>query len=453
MRSRDRRPTVLGLCSFTHDSAGALITGGKLTGMVEEERLSGVKHTREYPAEAVQWLLADAGLTSADVDVVAYNFAGHRYLGGITGIPGHLLRATTRPRALPRAASFAVIHHRYRQRMKTLKGMFPNGQVRGVPHHLAHGTYAFAASGFDQAAVLIIDSLGETCTTSISSARTRPDGDVRYRIIETISDPASLGYAYGAVTAHLGWRRGDEEGTVMALAALGDPARFRSLFARAIPLTPAGFALDPALFPLRVLRHGWPRVTPAFIAATCPPRLPGEEAAQVHADLAAGLQERTEQVMVHLARRARAVTGAGQLCVGGGVAMNCVGIGKILADGQFDEVFVPPAPGDSGAAIGAALAAHHDVTGVLPGGPVRSCYLGPAYPEFTPAAAPQPGLSARQLADPARLPGGSAGRGEDRRVVPGQAGGRAAGAGQPVHPRVPAPAGRDRPAECRGEVP
>jgi carbamoyltransferase len=402
MRSRDCRPAVLGLCSFTHDSAGALITGGKLTGMAEEERLSGVKHTREYPAAAVRWLLADAGLTSADVDVVAYNFAGHHYLDAITGIPGHLLRAATRSRALPRAASFAVIHRRYRQRMKTLKGMFPNGQVSGVPHHLAHGTYAFAASSFDQAAVLIIDSLGETCTTSISSARTRPDGDVRYRIIETINDPASLGYAYGAVTAHLGWRRGDEEGTVMALAALGDPARFRSMLAQAIPLTPAGFALDPALFPLRVLRHGWPRVTPAFIAATCPPRLPDEEATQIHADLAAALQERTEQVMVHLARRAQAVTGAGQLCVGGGVAMNCVGIGKILADGQFDEVFVPPAPGDSGTAIGAALAAYHNVTGVLPGGAVRSCYLGPAYPEFTPAIVPQPGLAARQLADPAR---------------------------------------------------
>ena len=224
MRSRDRRPTVLGLCSFTHDSAGALITGGKLTGMAEEERLSGVKHTREYPAEAVQWLLADAGLTSADVDVVAYNFAGHRYLAGITGIPGHLLQG--HDPAPGTAASGQLRRHppQVPAAHETLKGMFPNGQVRGVPHHLAHGTYAFAASGFDQAAVLIIDSLGETCTTSISSARTRPDGDVRYRIIETISDPASLGYAYGAVTAHLGWRRGDEEGTVMALAALGDPA-------------------------------------------------------------------------------------------------------------------------------------------------------------------------------------------------------------------------------------
>ena len=311
MRTSDRQPTVVGLCSFTHDSAAALITDGRLTGMAEEERLSGVKHTREYPAAAVQWLLDDAGLAAADVDIVAYNFAGHRYLAGIAGTPRHLLRPATRSRALPRAASFAVIHHRFRQRMKTLQGLFPNARVRCVPHHMAHGIYAFAASGFSEAAVLIIDSLGETCTTSIGSGMACPGGDVRYRIRESISDPASLGYAYGAVTAHLGWRRGDEEGTVMALAATGDPARFRDLFARAIRLTPAGFALSPDLFPLRVLRHGWPRVTPAFIDATCPPRDPDEEVTQVHADVAAALQGRTEQVMVHLASRAQAVTGHG----------------------------------------------------------------------------------------------------------------------------------------------
>ena len=201
MRTSDRQPTVLGLCSFTHDSAAALIAGGRLTGMAEEERLSGVKHTREYPAAAVQWLLDDAGLAAADVDIVAYNFAGHRYLAGIAGTPGHLLPPATRSRALPRAASFAVIHHRFRQRMKTLQGLFPNARVRCVPHHMAHGIYAFAASGFSEAAVLIIDSLGETCTTSIGSGMARPGGDVRYRIRESISDPASLGYAYGAVTA------------------------------------------------------------------------------------------------------------------------------------------------------------------------------------------------------------------------------------------------------------
>ena len=108
--------------------------------------------------------------------------------------------------------------------------------------------------------------------------------------------------------------------------------------------------------------------------------------------------------MVHLARRARAVTGARRLCVGGGVAMNCVGIGKILDDGQFDEVFVPPAPGDSGTADRRrARRATGTPPASVPGGLVRSCYLGPAYPDFTPGRAPPPGLTARQVADPARF--------------------------------------------------
>jgi carbamoyltransferase len=403
VKTSNRHPNVLGLCSFTHDSSAALISGGRLTGMAEEERLSGVKHTREYPAAAVEWLLREAGLTADDIGTVAYNFAGHRYLAGLFGTPGHLLQPVTRQRALPRAASLAVIHHRYRQRMSILRGLFPNARVRAVRHHAAHGLYAFAASGFTDAAVLIIDSLGETCTTSIGSGQVLPGGGIRYRIRESVSDPASLGYAYGAVTMHLGWRRGDEEGTVMALAATGDPARFRGLLARAIRLTPAGFTLDPGLLPLRVLRHGWPRVSPAFIGATCPPRASDKDVTQVHADLAAALQERTEQVMVHLARRARAVTGARRLCLGGGVAMNCVGVGKILETGQWDEVYVPPAPGDSGTPIGAALAACPDATATVPDDLVQSCYLGPAYSDFTPEPEPAPDLTARQVDDPARF--------------------------------------------------
>jgi carbamoyltransferase len=425
--NRDR--AVLGLCSFTHDSAAALIAGGQLTGMAEEERLSGVKHTREYPAAAVEWLLREAGLTAADIGTVAYNFAGHRYLTGLLGTPGHLLRPQTRARALPRAASLAVIHHRYRDRMSTLRSLFPNARVRAVPHHRAHGLYAFAASGFTEAAVLIIDSLGETCTTSIGSGQVLPGGSIRYRIRESVLDPASLGYAYGAVTMHLGWRRGDEEGTVMALAATGDPARFRGLLARAIPLTPAGFTLDPDLFPLRVLRHGWPRVSPGFVSAACPPRDPGDDVTEVHADLAAALQERTEQVMVHLARRAQEATGARRLCLGGGGAMNCVGTGKILQTGQWDEIYVPPAPGDSGTPAGAALAASQDAFGTIPGDLVRSCYLGPAYPDFEPPPEPAPGLAARKVSDPARFLAGQLAEGKIAGLFQGrlEAGPRALG--------------------------
>lgn len=400
MITRQRPTVVLGLCAYTHDSAAALVTDGRLAGMAEEERLTGVKHTRDYPARSVAWLLSQAALSPADVDVVAYNFAGHRYLAGAGGSARYLLPSATRRRAVPRGASFAVVWSRYQRRMHALRQMFPAAKVRGMTHHRAHGLYAFAASGYEQAAVLIADSLGETCTTSIGHARA-VEGTIRYRILESTTDPASLGYAYGAITEHLGWRRGDEEGTVMALAALGDPARFREVFSRAIQITPAGFMLDPALLALRVLRHGCTRVTPAFTEVTCPPRLPGEELGEVHADLAAALQERTEQVMIHLARRAREVTGSQFLCAGGGVALNCVAIGKIVQEGVFDEVFVPPAPGDSGTSVGAAIASHLDVAGTVPAGVAAACYLGPAYPGSGPGPVLPPGLAARQVADPA----------------------------------------------------
>lgn len=387
---------MLGLCSFTHDSSAALIVDGRLVGLVEEERLSGIKHTRAYPQRAVEALLRHAGIGTADIDCVAYNFAGHRYLRAVPDSLRHLVGAG-RSRAIARAASYAVVYSRYRQRMRSLRERFPRARLRSVLHHRAHGLYAFAASGYDEAAVLIIDSLGETQTTTIAHARTKGTG-VAYRVTDALHDPASLGYAYGAVTEHLGWRRGDEEGTVMALAALGDPARFRQVFTEAIALTPTGFTVDPGLFALRVLRHGWPRVTPTFTRATCPPRAADDEVTQTHADLAAALQERTEQVMLHLARRARHRTGARLLCLGGGVATNCVAIGKIVDAGLFDQVSVPPAPGDAGTAVGAALAAHLDATGSRVDEVADRCYLGPAYPVDAPS--PTDGQNVDRVADP-----------------------------------------------------
>jgi carbamoyltransferase len=342
-------PTVLGLCAFTHDSAAALIVDGELVGFVEEERLSGIKHTRAYPQLAVDWLLAEAGIPAAQVTHVVYNFRAASYLTALAATPGHLAVAATRARALPRARSFAR----------------------------------------------------ETQTTTIASATRKATG-IGYRLLDAIDDPASLGYAYGAISEHLGWRRGDEEGTVMALAALGDPARFRDLLARAITLHETGFALDPTLFPIRVLSGRYPRVSPALVAA-CPARQPDGPVEQIHADLAAALQERTEQVMVHLARRARRLTNSGLLCLGGGVATNCVAAGRIAEGGWFDEVHVPPAPGDAGTAIGAAVAVHLDRTGWLPNRVAARPYLGPAYADPAPAAGPTSPLKTFRPANPARF--------------------------------------------------
>lgn len=403
-RSRPSGPSVvLGLCSYTHDSAAALIVDGHLVGFCEEERLVGDKHTQAYPAQAIAWLLAEDGLEPEQVSAVGYNFQAHRYLSALAQVPGQLVHPADRDRVWARARSFARVAGRTRARMRELSARFPQARVSAVQHHRAHGLYAFASSGYEDAAVLVADSLGEVQTTTIGHARRTATGGCDYRIVEAIDDPASLGYAYGAVTEHLGWRRGDEEGTVMALAALGDPARFRSVFARAIPITDTGFTLDSALLPLRVLSGRYPRISDEFTAATCQPRRQGEPVEQVHQDLAAALQERTEQVMLHLAQRARRVTRSGLLCVGGGVGANCVAIGRIVDAGLFDEVHVPPAPGDSGTAIGAATALHLDRVGLLPTAMASRCYLGPAYPDLVLPSEPRPGLSAHRPTDPARF--------------------------------------------------
>ncbi|UGT70840.1 hypothetical protein LTT66_12085 [Nocardia gipuzkoensis] len=390
---------ILGLCAFTHDSAATLLIDGRLAGFVEEERLTGDKHTNAYPARGVNWLLKENGLSAADIDVVAYNFQPHRYLTALQQFPGHLLGPDSRTRALPRAVSFAKVAARTRARVQQISQRFPYAQTRPVSHHRAHGLYAFASSGYDDAAVLIVDSLGESHTTTIGHASGHP---ARYRIVEAIADPASLGYVYGAVTEHLGWRRGDEEGTVMALAALGDPTRFAGLFADAMPLTDTGFTLDPALVPLRVMSSRYRRLSEAFIRMSCPPRSDGEPVSQVHRDLAAALQQRTEQILLHLARRARTLTGSRLLCVGGGVAANCVAVAKIIGSGLFDEVHVPPAPGDSGTAIGAAIELHTRRQPTLPTGIDHRCYLGPTYPQLRMPPTPRSGTTAERREDPAR---------------------------------------------------
>ncbi|WP_433235591.1 carbamoyltransferase family protein [Streptosporangium sp. CA-135522] len=370
---------VLGLCSYTHDSAAALLIDGDLVGFVEEERLSQVKHTSAYPERAIEWLLQEAAITAEQVSAVAYNFHGLRYLPAVADALPLLAHPATSERALPRAASFAKVGLRTVRRTQGLGQHFPRARVRPLLHHRTHQMYAFAASGWQSAAVLVVDSLGETQTTTIAVGRLLQPGRPDLQPVLALRDPASLGYAYGAITEHLGWRRGDEEGTVMALAALGDPARFRALFTRVIPITASGFALHPAFFATRVLSSGFARLTPRFTAHTCPRRAPHEPITQVHQDLAAALQERTEQVMVHLAKLAKIRTGERRLCVGGGVATNCVAIGKIIGEGIFEEVFVPPAPGDAGTAIGAAAAVHIQASPRPLSGITGACYLGPAF--------------------------------------------------------------------------
>jgi carbamoyltransferase len=390
---------ILGLCAYTHDSAAALLVNGNLVGFCEEERLNGVKHSNAFPQQSVDWLLSDAGLSVRDVTAVAYNFVPGRYLGALSQLPAQLLRPGTAARAVPRARSFITVARRTQSRLRDIQRRFANARIVPVLHHRAHAWTAWLSSGYDRAGVLVVDSLGEMQTTTIW--RADADADQPLTLMSNLDDPVSLGYAYGAVTEHLGWRRGDEEGTVMALAAHGDPRRFKDVMCQAIPASGAEFALNHLLLPLRVLSSRYGRMSEGFIAATCPPRRPGDPVEQIHADLAAALQERTEQVMTSLAARARRMTGERLLCVGGGVAMNCVSIGKIVVASFFDEVHVPAAPGDSGTAIGAAAEAWHSATGKLPVGVESRCYLGPSFAGPELPSQPRPGLIAVKVDRPA----------------------------------------------------
>lgn len=388
---------VVGLCAFVHDSSAALIVDGRLRGFVEEERLDGVKHSRAYPTHAVTALLGEHGIDPGDVEAVAYHLDGRRFRSAIPASLPFLLRPAAAGRVVPRIRSFARVQSKFNERMAHLATAFPNARVCPIQHHRAHGLYAFSASGFESAAVLVVDSLGEVQTTTIATA----DAEHGWRQMWEQRDPASLGYAYGGITEHLGWRRGDEEGTVMALAATGDPARFRALLRRAIVLTNSGIGLDHRLLPLRVISSRFPRTSPLLASLTCPPRRPDEPVLQIHADLAAALQERTEEAMLHLAQRAKALTGSNLLCLAGGVAANCVAAGKIVESGTFDEVFIPPAPGDSGTAIGAALAAHADLGGGHVASVEGACYLGPTFPVTVDTIPERPGMTRTRVDDPA----------------------------------------------------
>ena len=161
---------VLGLCSGTHDSAAALVVDGGLVGLVEEERLNGTKHTCAYPEQSIGWLLRHAGLTPSQITHVAYNFDPPRYLAAAVATLPYLAHPAAARRALPRVRSFTQAYRNGRVRFQQFQNHFPGARVSGVEHHLAHGVYALAASGFTDAAVLIVDSLGENATTTISHA-------------------------------------------------------------------------------------------------------------------------------------------------------------------------------------------------------------------------------------------------------------------------------------------
>lgn len=342
---------VLGVNALFHDPAAAVVVDGQIVAAAEEERFSRRKHGKrpvafaawELPEHAARWCLSQAGLRPGELDAVAYSF------------DPALCRP---PEELGISDPWDWLRQEYARRApaflaSALPGLDPEA-VHFVAHHVAHAaSAALAAPGYDSTrdrAVLVLDGRGESTSHLAGVYR-----NGRLTALASQSLPHSLGLLYENVTEHLGFQRSSDEYKVMALASYGVP-RHLDLFRDSVYATGDGGFV----------------VAPLELDALCKPAQPGEdERTAAHADLAASLQKRLEEVLLELARWLHdAAGGPGGIALAGGVALNCVANARVAAEGPFSDVWVQPAAGDAGTALGAALHvayAHGEDVDPMPG--------------------------------------------------------------------------------------
>jgi carbamoyltransferase len=362
-----------GLRFVGHDAAVALVVDGKVVFAAEEERFTREKHTSRLPVNAVREALRHAGIGLDGVDRLAYTWRVtpakylHMCLQHVPNVtPRHALSLVCAGLRVVRDLMWAGGVSR---RLSAALGTAVP-RCTGVEHHLGHAATAYFPSPFERAAVLTIDGQGEDESASLSEWE-----GTRHRPLARVPSPHSIGILYGMVTDFLGMRAGWDEYKVMAMSGEGDPARFRASFARLVRLEPRGQYRT-----WRTAMVFQPGYCARFLTEVfgLRPRDPGSALEPVHFDLAASLQETTERVVFHLLARLRELSRAKDLCLAGGVALNSVLNGKILASGLFDRVFVPPVPGDHGGALGAALLVEHRLTGRSRGDVGFTPFCGPS---------------------------------------------------------------------------
>jgi len=348
---------ILGISAFYHDSAAALVVDGEIAAAAQEERFSRKKHDARFPANAVRYCLEAAGVAAADLDSVV--FYDKPFLKFERLLETYLMTAPSGFASFRMAVPLWIREKLFQKDLlqSRLKEFDPQvdwlSKLRFTEHHLSHAASAFYPSPFEEAAVLTMDGVGEWATTSLAHGR-----GSKLEILKEIHFPHSLGLLYSAFTYYTGFKVNSGEYKLMGLAPYGEP-RFTSLiFDHLIDVKPDGsFHLNLDYFDycagLRMTNARFHRLF------DLPPRKPSEPLTQRHMDIAASIQAALEEVILRLTRAIAAETGLPNLCLAGGVALNCVANGKILRDGHFKNIWIQPASGDAGGALGAALAAHY----------------------------------------------------------------------------------------------
>jgi len=395
--------SILGLNAYHGDAAAALVVDGELVNAVEEERLNRVKHSAGFPGLAARWCLEDAGLEPQQVDHVAVSRDPKANL-----VP-KLLRAARTPSLAflrSRLANAARVGS-VKEELASALGVRDRdltARVHHVEHHRTHCASAFLVSPFEEAAVLSVDGFGDFASTMLARGR-----GSRVDVLDRVLFPHSLGIFYTAVTQWLGFPSYGDEGKVMGLAPYGEPAYVGEM-RRLLHQNDRLFELDLAYF----VHHAegvdmtWDQATPTIGRLYSPrleqllgpPRARGEPIERRHEDVAASLQAVLEEVYLGVIRTLHARTGSRNLALAGGVALNAVANGRIRAETPFEELYIQPAAGDSGTAIGAAYHVWNEVLGGPRGFIMRHAFTGPAYDDVAIAGSiAAAGLDARRLAD------------------------------------------------------
>lgn len=361
---------ILGIKTSGHDTAAAIVKDGQVIAACAQERFDRKKHSKEFPKDAIDFCLGQAGITLKRVDLVAIPFNYPLALAMLIGkftleyFPASVNATRT---LLP------YLLGKWRDGESGLRTMGYSGSIKYIEHHHGHAASAFYPSNFDSATVLTIDARGESPSTCIYLGK---GGDLK-RTVTLANYPHSLGYLYTSLTAYLGFERNSGEGKVMGLAPYGD-WRTYSQYTDIIKLLPEGkFKLDLSYFSFH-LGAGLD-VSEKFEKIFGPRRVPGSEITTRHKNIAALLQHITEETILHCAKYAVESTGERNLCLSGGVALNSVANGRVLKELGPSRLFVQPASTDDGSALGAALSAFYSGCNRKPVYMDDIVYLGPEY--------------------------------------------------------------------------
>ncbi|MEK9571204.1 MAG: carbamoyltransferase [Paracoccaceae bacterium] len=373
---------VLGVSCFFHDSAAVLIRDDVIVAAAQEERFTRIKHDAGFPVNSIRFCLAQAGIKLDQVDKVAFYEDPELKFRRIK---------KTYVDFFPRSVNFIIRSWfswqfnkvNWRRNFQKLfldnfNYKLPQGKLYNTEHHKSHAASAFFPSPYDEAAVLVLDGVGEFATTSLwkgSGASLEKIMDIQF--------PHSIGLLYSAITYYLGFKVNSGEYKVMGLAPYGRPTYVDLIKNHLISISDDGnYSLNMAYFDYAFTDKMTNQKFDKLFGGTR--RLPESELTQREMDIARSLQEIIEEVMVKLAVTAKNITGSKNLCLAGGVALNCVGNGKIFEKGIFEGIWIQPAAGDAGGALGAALCCFYEKTGARAKHPhgsmdfMQGAYLGPA---------------------------------------------------------------------------